>query len=65
MMNNINNIHNISITRMKKGSGTKTRISITLDKDLVKEINKICEQRLIKVSNYIEKLIKIGLKNER
>ncbi len=50
---------------MKKGSGTKDRISITLDKALVEDINKKCEQRLIKVSNYIEKLIKIGLKNEK
>jgi len=50
---------------MKKGSGTKTRISITLDKALVAQLNKKCEQRLMKVSNYIEKLIKIGLKNDR
>ena len=50
---------------MKKGSGTKERISITLDKTLVNDINKICEERLIKVSNYIEKLIKIGLKNAK
>lgn len=50
---------------MKKGSGTKTRISITLDKDIVNQINKKCEQHLMKVSNYIEKLIKIGLKNEK
>lgn len=50
---------------MKKGSGTKERISITLDKELVKELNKRCEKGLMKVSNYIEKLIKIGLKNEK
>jgi len=50
---------------MKKGSGTKERISITLDKEIVKEINKKCEDRLMKVSNYIEKLIKLGLKNEK
>ncbi|MBW2974467.1 hypothetical protein KY366_02000 [Candidatus Woesearchaeota archaeon] len=50
---------------MKKGSGSKERISITLDKGLVKEINSNCEERLMKVSNYIEKLIRIGLKNER
>ncbi|HZX45373.1 MAG TPA: hypothetical protein VFF28_06865 [Candidatus Nanoarchaeia archaeon] len=50
---------------MKKGSGTKERISITLDKGLLKEIDKRCEQRLMKVSNYIEKLIKVGLKNEK
>lgn len=50
---------------MKKGSGTKERISITLDEELVKELNKKCEERLMKVSNYIEKLIRIGLKNEK
>ncbi len=50
---------------MKKGSGTKERISITLDKELVEDINKRCEQRLMKISNYIEKLIRVGLKNEK
>ena len=50
---------------MIKGSGTKERISITLDKALVNKINKNCEQRIMKVSNYIEKLIQIGLKNEK
>jgi len=50
---------------MKKGSGTKTRISITLDKEIAEEINKQCQKRLMKMSNYIEKLIKIGLKNEK
>ena len=50
---------------MKKGSGTKVRLSITLDKELVDEITGICEERLMKVSNYIEKLIKEGLKHEK
>ena len=50
---------------MRKGSGTKERISVTLDKELVDEIVKICDLRLMKVSNYIEKLIKIGLKYEK
>ena len=50
---------------MKKGSGTKERISVTLDKELVKELSKRCEIRLMKVSNYIEKLITIGLKHEK
>ena len=49
---------------MKKGSGTKVRLSITLDENLVKEISTICEERLMKISNYIEKLIKIGLKGD-
>lgn len=50
---------------MKKGSGTKERISITLDKKLFGEISKECEKRLMKVSNYVERLIEIGLKNEK
>ena len=50
---------------MRKGSGTKTRISITLDKELFKEINKKCEKRLMKVSNYVENLVRVGLKNEK
>ncbi len=50
---------------MKKGSGTKTRISLTLDKELVKLINKNCDEKIMKVSSYIEKLIKMGMKNEK
>ena len=50
---------------MKKGSGTKERISVTLDKELVKQIDKKCQQNLMKVSNYVEKLIKTGLKYEK
>ena len=50
---------------MIKGSGTKKRISLSLDKSLVTQINSNCEERIMKVSNYIEKLIKIGLENER
>ncbi|MEA2038154.1 MAG: hypothetical protein U9O94_11710 [Nanoarchaeota archaeon] len=50
---------------MKKGSGTKTRISITLDRGLFKKIDKKCEERLMKVSNYVEKLIEVGLENEK
>jgi metal-responsive CopG/Arc/MetJ family transcriptional regulator len=46
---------------MKKGTGTKTRISITIDKELIEQINKDCEKNLIKVSTYIEKLIKRGM----
>jgi len=47
---------------MKKGSGTKTRISITIDKDLANQINDICEAKLMKISSFIEMLIKKGLK---
>ncbi|MBU1005822.1 MAG: ribbon-helix-helix domain-containing protein [Nanoarchaeota archaeon] len=50
---------------MKKGSGTKTRISITLDKGLAKELDSLCKKRLMKVSNYVERLIQTGLKNEK
>ena len=50
---------------MKKGSGTKTRISITLDNALSDKVDSICKERLMKVSNYIEKLIKIGLEHEK
>ncbi len=49
---------------MRKGSGTKERISITIDKKLASRINSECDKRLMKVSNYIEKLLKEGLDNE-
>ena len=50
---------------MPKKGITKARICITLDNELVKIINDECEERTMKVSNYIQKLIKIGLKNEK
>ena len=50
---------------MPKKGITKTRISITLDNEVVKVLNKECKDRTMKVSNYIQKLIKIGLKNEK
>ena len=46
---------------MKKGSGTKERVSITLDKKVLAQINRDCEKSLMKVSSYIEALIKKGL----
>ncbi|MBD3248778.1 hypothetical protein GF336_01920 [Candidatus Woesearchaeota archaeon] len=46
---------------MKKGSGTKTRISLTIDKDLAEELNNICEERFMKISPFVEHLIKKGL----
>ena len=46
---------------MKKGSGTKTRISLTLDEKLVDEVNSVCEERFMKVSPFIEFLIKKGM----
>jgi len=50
---------------MKKGSGTKTRISLTLDKKLVDELNKICESNFMKVSPFTEFLIKSALEEYR
>jgi hypothetical protein len=50
---------------MRKGSGTKVRTSLTLDKELFDEITKVCDRRTMKVSNYIEKLVRIGLRNEK
>ena len=50
---------------MPKSSITKEKISITLDIDLVKLLDKECEERTMKLSNYIQKLVKIGLKNEK
>ena len=46
---------------MKKGSGTKTRISLTLDEKLVEEINSFCVDRFMKVSPFIEHLLKKGM----
>lgn len=50
---------------MPKNGVTKERISITVDKELVLALNKECKDRTMKLSSYIEKLIKIGLKNEK
>ena len=50
---------------MRKGTGTKERISLTLDRGIVSILKKNCNQKMMKVSNYIEKLILIGLKNEK
>ena len=49
---------------MRKGTGTKERISITIDKEILDSINNKCAERTMKISPYIEKLIKLGLKNE-
>lgn len=50
---------------MPKKGITKSKISITLDKELVDILDKKCEQRTMKLSSYIQKLIKLGLKNEK
>lgn len=66
MISNINIINKISITlKMPKGPITKTRISITLDSNLLESIKKECDKRTMKLSSYLEKLINIGVKNER
>jgi len=44
---------------------TKKRVSITLDISLVDLLDKECDERTMKLSNYIEKLIKLGYKNEK
>jgi len=50
---------------MPKGPVTKKKISITLDKNLVDSLNKECDKRTMKLSSYIEKLIKTGYKNDK
>jgi len=46
---------------MKKGSGTKTRISITLDEELAENLDNLCKERFMKISPFVEHLIKKGL----
>ena len=50
---------------MHKKGVTKAKISITLDTDVLQLLNKECEERTMKLSSYIQKLIKTGLKNEK
>ena len=50
---------------MPKQGITKQKISITLDKDLIVFLNGECNERTMKLSNYIEKLIKLGAKHEK
>ena len=50
---------------MPKKGITKMRVSITLDKELVAALDKECQERTMKLSSYIEKLIRIGIKNEK
>ncbi len=50
---------------MKKGTGTKTRISLTLDKELVDQLNNICKDNFMKVSPFVEHLVKKGLKDKK
>jgi len=48
---------------MKKGSGTKNRISITLDKELSQDLDKICKEKFMKISPFVENLIRKGLED--
>ena len=48
---------------MRKGSGTKTRMSITIDKELAEHLDSFCKERFMKVSPFVENLIKTGMKN--
>ncbi len=50
---------------MPKGPITKKRVSVTLDSDLVEFLARECEDRTMKISNYIQKLIKIGVQHEK
>jgi len=47
---------------MKKGSGTKTRISLTIDQSLADELTDLCQERFMKISPFVEHLIKKSLK---
>lgn len=48
---------------MKKGI-TKDKICISLDKELHNSLKKHCDKTMVKLSTYIEFLIKKGMKNE-
>ncbi|NQV09425.1 hypothetical protein HQ529_06245 [Candidatus Woesearchaeota archaeon] len=48
---------------MKKGV-TKDKISISLDKELHEKLKEHCEKNMVKLSTYIEHLIKKGHKGK-
>ena len=50
---------------MPKKEITKEKVSITLDKDLVDFLNNECENRTMKLSSYIEKLIRLGVPHDK
>ena len=50
---------------MPKVKITKDRISITIDKQLLSELENECSERTMKLSSYIEKLVRIGFRNEK
>ena len=50
---------------MPKKKTTKSKISITIDKELLEIIGKECKDRTMKLSSYLEKLIRLGYENEK
>ena len=44
---------------------TKSKISITIDKELLAIVSKECSERTMKISPYLEKLIRLGYENEK
>ena len=50
---------------MPKIGITKEKISITLDKGILESLEKECDKRTMKLSSYIEKLIKLGVLHEK
>jgi len=44
---------------------TKKRISITIDIDLADRLEKECRKRTMKLSSYIEKLVRLGFKDDK
>ncbi len=50
---------------MPKKGITKRKISITLDKGLLSSLNKECDSRTMKLSSYLENLIRQGYENEK
>ena len=50
---------------MPKRGVTKTKLCISLDKELHSKLKKHCDKNLIKLSTYLEYLIKKGEKHEK
>jgi len=47
-----------------KRSGSKIKISVSIDKNLFLRIKKHCDENMIKISTYLEYLVKKGEMNE-
>lgn len=50
---------------MPKKGVTKGRVSITMDMPLLKALKEECKKRTMKLSSYIEKLVRRGYRNEK